>query len=57
VDKNIEKLTAEVFLSNKSLESAKNEKNKLIGASLDVIKGKQFEYSFLFIDLLGGDQE
>lgn len=57
VDKNIEKLTAEVFLSNKSLESAKNEKNKLIGASLDVIKGKQFEYSFLYVDLLGGDKE
>jgi len=56
--RDVGKRTSEFFINESSLDNLKSSpKNKLLGASFDVIKGKQFEYTFLYVDLLGGNKE
>lgn len=58
LSKNKNKRNAEIFIAQTSLDSIKSrDNNKLLGASFDVIKGQQFEYSFLYVDLLAGKRE
>ena len=58
LNKNLNKLDSEFFIDLDALESIKStDNNKLLGASFDVIKGKQFDHTFFYVDLLGGAKD
>ncbi len=58
ISREIKNIDSEFFIAEASIRSLKNvENNRLYGASYDVIKGKQFNYSFLYVDLSGAKKE